>query len=156
MIYDSHPTYPHHDHLPYSHEPLKGIYVFQRLLTTLLLVPVWVAYYALAPRSARPRPSWSLRQIVYVNFTRRIYKVTEVAGVTFGTRNPGEEPPHGSLKETTFEWVDPLPENLRTGVVKSEPEVPFKKVGVFVWRREVPAGYAQPSGECFVQLCLQP
>lgn len=133
MLYDNHPPHPHHAHLPFSHEPLKAIYVFQRLLTTLLLVPVWTTYYALAPRSRRPCASWSLKQIVFVNFTRRVCKVTEVAGVTWGTRNPEEEPSQASLSETVFEWIPPLPEHLRTGIVNYRPGNEFKRVGNFVW-----------------------
>ncbi|KAJ8482386.1 hypothetical protein ONZ45_g14961 [Pleurotus djamor] len=137
MIYDSTPCYEHHSHLVFAREPFKSLYVFQRLLTTLLLVPVWTLYYAVLPRSYRPRPSWSLKQIIFVNFTRRIYKVTEVAGVTWSTRNPESEPTPDELKETRFEWIDPLPKELRFGVVASEGDrVPFKRVGAFIWPKE--------------------
>src|SRR6266851_1031781 len=61
-MYDKTPVYPHQHHLPFAHEPLKSIYVFQRLLTTILLVPVWATYYSVFPRSFRPRPSWSISQ----------------------------------------------------------------------------------------------
>lgn len=128
--------YAHYTHLPYAHEPWKSLYVFQRLFTTLALVPFWVLYYVLIPRRYRPRASWSLRQIINVNFTRRIYKITEVAGVTWGTREPDTEPRTGSLHETRFEWVEPLPKDLRTGIVISE--VPFKKVGCYVWPKVCP------------------
>ncbi|GLB39803.1 putative steryl acetyl hydrolase [Lyophyllum shimeji] len=130
--------YPHHAHLPYSREPLKSLYVSQRILTTLALVPWWVLCYAIVPRSHRPRASWSLRQIVNVNFTRRIFKITEVAGVTYGTRDPEEAPAEGELRETRFEWVEPLPEHLRTGVVVVNGVVPFKRVGCYVWPKEPP------------------
>lgn len=133
-IYDVHPVYHHQSHLFWAYEPWKSIYVFQRLLTTLLLVPVYVVTYALLPRRFRPRPSWALKQIVIVNFYRRIYKVTEVAGVTWGTRNPAEECDNGSLKETRFEWVPALSGDVLSGVVVDE-EVPCKRVGTFVWPR---------------------
>lgn len=128
--------YAHHKHLPYSHEPWKSLYVFQRLLTTITLVPFWVFYYSLLPRNYRPRSSWSLQQIINVKFTRRIYKITEVAGVTWGTRDPESEPPAASLSETRFEWTEPLAQNLRTGIVVGE--VPFKKVGCYIWPKDVP------------------
>lgn len=128
--------YPHHAHLPYCREPLKSLYVSQRMLTTLALAPYWVLYYSIVPRSYRPRESWSLRQIINVNFTRRIYKITEVAGVTYGTRDPESAPAQGSLKETRFEWVEPLLEPLRTGVANGD--VPFKRVGCYVWPKEAP------------------
>ncbi|TFK31720.1 Alpha/Beta hydrolase protein [Crucibulum laeve] len=135
-IYDKNPPYPHYDHLPYAKEPWKSYYVWQRLFTTLLMCPIWATYYLIIPRRYRPRASWNIRQIINVNFTRRIYKVTEVAGVTWGTRDPTTAPPENSLKETRFEWVDPLPENLRTGIVNDG--VPFTKVGCYVWPKEVP------------------
>ena len=135
MLYDKNPPYPHYEHLPYAQEPWKSLYVLQRLATTLAMVPWWATYYTVMPRSVRPRSSWNLRQIVYVNFTRRIFKVTEVAGVTWGTRDPTAEPSDAMLKETTFEWVEPLPEKYRLGIVK-EGNVPFTRVGCFVWPRE--------------------
>ncbi|PPQ97284.1 hypothetical protein CVT26_006677 [Gymnopilus dilepis] len=134
MIYDKNPPYPHYDHLRFAKEPLKSIYVFWRLFTTLALVPIWVTYYALIPRRYRPRASWNLRQIVNVMFTRRIYKVTEVAGVTWGTRDPSVAPDERLLRETRFEWVKPLPEKYRTGIVKDH--VPFTDVGCFVWPKK--------------------
>ena len=135
MIYDKNPPYPHYDHLPYAKEPWKSLYVFSRLFTTLALVPFWVLYYAVLPRRYRPRASWNLRQIVNINFTRRIYKVTEVAGVTWGTRDPTVAPDEKSLQETRFEWVEPLKEKWRTGIVQSK--VPFTRVPCYVWPKVV-------------------
>ena len=132
------PPFAHYAHLPYARQPWKFLYVVQRLITTLALVPFWVIYYLLLPRSYRPRPSWSIRQIVYVNFTRRIYKITEVAGVTWGTQPPDFEPRPNSLKETRFEWFEPLPEKLRSGIVVDV--VPFKRVGCYIWPKTVPPG----------------
>ena len=136
-MYDKTPVYSHQQHLPWAHEPLKSIYVFQRILTTILLVPLWVIYYSALPRSSRPRPSWSITQIVVVKFTKRIYKVTEVAGVTWGTRDPTLEPNEKSLKETHFVWVPPLPPDLCTGIVNDD-QVLRQKVGTFVWPKISP------------------
>ncbi|KAI0916021.1 hypothetical protein AcV5_003475 [Taiwanofungus camphoratus] len=130
--------YGYQEHMPFARQPFKAIYVAQRIITTLLMVPFWILYYAILPRRYRPRKSWSLKQIVAVNFTRRIYKVAELAGVTWGTRNPNEPCDNRKLKETRFEWIDPLPENLRTGIVVDK-QVEFKKVGVFIWPKECPA-----------------
>jgi hypothetical protein len=138
-MYDKTPVYPHQQHLPWAHEPLKSIYVFQRLLTTILLVPLWAIYYSILPRSFRPRPSWSITQIVVVKFTKRIYKVTEVAGVTWGTRDPTLEPNEKSLKETRFVWVPPLPRDLCTGIVNDDQVLP-QKVGTYVWPKLAPPG----------------
>ncbi len=140
MLYDKNPSYNHYSHLPYSREPWKSLYVLQRLFITLLLVPIWTIKYLVLPRRFRPRESWSLRQIVYVKFTRRIYKVTEVAGVTWGTRDPTTAPDEGSLRDTTFVWVEPLAERFRTGIlgpggnsVTGEERVSYVKVGCYIW-----------------------
>ena len=119
-------------HLPFAHEPWKTLYVAQRLTTTLLLVPIWATYYLLMPRSSRPRKSWSIKQIIAVRFTRRVHKVTEMAGVVWGTRDYTKEPKQSSLKETRFQWIEPLPKELRKGVVDDK-EVPCARVGTFVW-----------------------
>ncbi|KAG7090791.1 hypothetical protein E1B28_009875 [Marasmius oreades] len=146
MLYDSTPQYEHFAHLPHAKEPFKGLYVFQRLFTTLLLVPYWTLYYLLLPRSYRPRPSWSIRQIIFVNFTRRISRVTEVAGVNWDTRDPDEEPDHDKLKETRFEWAPPLEQRLRSGVVVDRyGRVPFKRVGTYVWPKERPVAVMDPK-----------
>jgi hypothetical protein len=136
-MYDKTPVFPHQQHLPFAHEPLKSIYVFQRLLTTLLLVPFWLIYYSILPRSFRPRPSWSITQIVVVKFTKRIYKVTEVAGVTWGTRDPTQEPDAKSLSETRFAWVPPLPDELCTGIVNDD-QVQRQRIGTFIWPMILP------------------
>jgi hypothetical protein len=136
MLYDKNPPYPHYDHLPYAKEPWKSLYVLQRLVTTLAMVPWWVSYYTVMPRSVRPRSSWNILQCIYVNFIRRIFKVTEVAGVTWGTRDPTSEPSDTLLRETTFEWAEPLREDLRTGILKDGLAAPWTKVGTFVWPRK--------------------
>ena len=125
--------------MPFARQPLKGIYVAQRMFTTLVMVLWWALYYSIMPRSRRPRQSWSLKQIICVNFTRRIYKVTELAGVTWGTRNPEKACKNESLKETRFEWIDPLPEELRSGIVVDS-QAQCKRVGVFIWPKDAPQG----------------
>ncbi|KZT01224.1 alpha/beta-hydrolase [Laetiporus sulphureus 93-53] len=137
--------YHYQQQMPFARQPLKAIYVVQRMFTTLLMVPFWVVFYAIIPRRYRPRESWSIKQIVAVNFTRRIYKVTELAGVTWGTRDPEETCDNRTLKETRFEWVDPLPEDLRTGIVTDD-QVPLKRVGVFVWPKNSDQGIAHAEG----------
>jgi hypothetical protein len=56
--------------------------------------------------------------------------------MTWGTRPPDFEPRPSSLKETRFEWVEPLPEKLRSGIVVDV--VPFKRVGCYIWPKTVP------------------
>jgi hypothetical protein len=131
-IYDVHPVYPHQADMPYSHEPYKTLYVWQRLLTTVFLVPLWALGYLFRVPSYRPRRSWALKQLVIVNFYRRVYRVVEVAGVTWGTRDPTLECDSRDLKETRFEWIPALRDSLQTGVVV-DAEVPCTRVGTFVW-----------------------
>jgi len=134
-MYDKHPVYPHHAGLFWAYEPYKTIYVLQRILTTLILVPCWVIYYGVMPRNRRPRPSWTIPQIVVVKFMKRIGKVVEVAGVTWGTHDPTVEPDKSKLKETRFEWASPLPEDLKTGIV-DDAMVECKPVGMYVWPKD--------------------
>jgi hypothetical protein len=146
-LYDKHPTYAHHEDLFWAHEPYKTIYVLQRILTTVLLVPCWVLYYGILPRRFRPRPSWSISQIVVVKFMKRIGKVVERAGVTWGTRDPTQAPDEATLKETRFVWASPLPDDLRTGIVDDE-VVPCKPVGMYVWPKDLhPSVRARKSVE---------
>lgn len=55
-----------------------------------------------------------------------------MAGVVWGVRDHTKEPAQSSLKETRFQWIDPLPKELQKGVV-NDAEVPCVKVGTFVW-----------------------
>lgn len=126
------PPHPYASHLPFAYEPWRTLYVAQRLTTTLLLVPLWVAYYLVLPRSSRPRESWSIKQIVAVRFTRRVHKVTEMAGVVWAVRDNTQEPKQSSLKETRFQWIDPLPAELQKGVVNDK-AAECIRVGTFVW-----------------------
>lgn len=126
------PPHPHSSHLPFAHEPWKTLYVAQRLITSLILVPVWATYHIVVPRSWRPRESWSVKQVLAVRFTRRIHKVTEMAGVVWGVRDHTQEPERSSLKETRFQWAEPLPQEHRRGIVDDQ-EVPCMRVGMFVW-----------------------
>lgn len=68
-----------------------------------------------------------------------MYKVTELAGVTWGTRDSDAPCANGSLKETRFDWAEPLLEDYRSGVIV-DPEVPFKRVGMFIWPKVKPPG----------------
>ncbi|KAH9970334.1 hypothetical protein BJV74DRAFT_867212, partial [Russula compacta] len=72
------------------------------------------------PRSYRPCLSSSIIQAVVIKFTKRLYKVTEVAGVIWRARGPTHEPDEISLKETPFSWVPPFPDGLCTGIVNDD------------------------------------
>jgi hypothetical protein len=127
---------------PYRSQPWKSLYVGQRIFTTLLLVPFWALYYSIFPK---PRPSWSLRQLIFVKFTRRVYKVTEVAAVSWSTRDPESAFPDDSLRETRFEWAPALKEEVTTGIILN-PKVKPNSVGMFVWpkHKPIPEGGTPP------------
>jgi len=55
-----------------------------------------------------------------------------MAGVVWGVRDHTKEPAQSSLKETRFQWIDPLPKELQKGVV-NDAEAHCVKVGTFVW-----------------------
>lgn len=59
--------------------------------------------------------------------------MTEVAGVTWGTKDPTVAPDPSTLKETDFVWAKPLDEKSRTGLLKQEKIPEFTKVGTYVW-----------------------
>jgi len=61
----------------------------------------------------------------------------KVAGITWGTCNPEVEPLKSILKESQFEWMDLLMEDLRSGIVVDD-RVPFKRVGCYVWPKTAP------------------
>jgi hypothetical protein len=131
---ETHRASPLFDQMPYAKEPWKTAYVGQRLITTLFLVPWWATYYSMFP-SRRPRESWSIKQVISVKFTKRVYRVTELAGVTWGVRDPDKACSQRKLKETRFEWAEPLPEAFRSGVIVDD-EVPFKRVGMYIWSKK--------------------
>ena len=64
--------YTYQADMPYARQPFKAIYVFQRLFTSIVMCAWWAVYYSIMPRSRRPRPSWTIKCILSVNFTRRI------------------------------------------------------------------------------------
>lgn len=130
--------YPHYAHLPYAREPWKTLYVIQRILTTMALVPYWFLKYSLLPRSYRPRPSWSIAQVLTVYSIRHIHRISEVAGVTWGTRDPQTAPDKRRLKSTRFQWIEPLPAHLRTGILGGSHSVPFCRVGAYAYPKEIP------------------
>lgn len=60
--------------------------------------------------------------------------MTEVAGVTWGTRDPAVAPHLSLLKETDFAWAEPLDEKFRTGILKEGSNIPpFNMVGCYIW-----------------------
>lgn len=112
------------------HQPFKGLYILQRTLSTLLLVPYWVIKYYRA--SSRPRPTWTLSETVFVVALRRMMRINEATGVMLECTNKGEEVDGKSLKETSFVWLPPIEDSLIKGTAKSEAVKPTRIPG-YVW-----------------------
>jgi len=111
-------------------QPFKGLYILQRALSTLLLVPYWVIKYCRA--SSRPRPTWTLSETVFVMALRRMMRINEATGVMLECTDKAEEVDDRSLKETSFVWLPPIEGPLIKGTAKSEAVKPTRIPG-YVW-----------------------
>lgn len=118
---------------PYSSPRLlKWLYCTHRVGSSLALLPYWAIKYALGKR---PRPSWSIRETLLIDFTRRVSAISDQAGVQHATRDPTEEPKRDSLKETRFEWAPGIAGDLCCGVLDDCEVHPLERVGTFIWER---------------------
>ncbi|GAA5981776.1 hypothetical protein JCM10908_004605 [Rhodotorula pacifica] len=132
---------------PYSSPRLlKWFYCTHRVSSSLALLPYWAIKYALGKR---PRPSWSIRETLLIDFTRRVSAISDQAGVQHAVRDPKREPKRDELKETRFEWAPGISGDLCCGVLDDEEVKPLDKVGTFVWERaeDVQADYSMINGK---------
>ena len=51
--------HPYQADMPYAKQPLKAIYVFQRLFTSIVMCVWWATYYSIIPRRHRQRNRFS-------------------------------------------------------------------------------------------------
>lgn len=130
---------------------LYYLFVAFRLLSTVLLLPLWTLLCTLRIKR-RPRPSWSSPQCALIEFNRRIAGLADLAGLRWGVRDPSAEPsPSEHLRETRFEWVEGLTWEAVTGVLFDQYVGPTDAVGCFVWERGSAAGESvEQLGEGFV------
>ncbi|EIN12044.1 alpha/beta-hydrolase [Punctularia strigosozonata HHB-11173 SS5] len=102
----------------YRRQPLKGIFLFYQLFTTLLFrVPTW-ALISLYPKW-RPRPSWSITRCIYIRLWRHLFHVGNKVGKL------GKTPDHLAIVSgigVKGIWVEPAPE-LIVGEVKEWADV---------------------------------
>ena len=72
------------------HQPIKSVYwLFELLATALIRAPLWILFAV--PPSQRPRRSWTIKRVVWVNFIRRLWAAEFRAGP------PIKEPDHRSI-----------------------------------------------------------
>ena len=132
---------------PYNSPRLmKWFYCTHRVGSSLALLPYWAIKYALGKR---PRPSWSLKETLLIDFTRRVSAICDQAGVQHAVRDPTKEPKRDELKETRFEWVPGISGETCCGVLDDEEVKPLEKVGTFIWERaeDVRADYSMLNGK---------
>lgn len=132
---------------PYNSPRLmKWFYCTHRVGSSLALLPYWAIKYALGKR---PRPSWSLKETLLIDFTRRVSAICDQAGVQHAVRDPTKEPKRDGLKETRFEWIPGISGETCCGVLDDEEVKPLEKVGTFIWERaeDVRADYSMLNGK---------
>lgn len=115
-------------------QPFKGLYILQRTLSTLVLVPYWTIKYSRA--SSRPRRTWTLSETVYVMALRRMMRINEVTGIMLECTDKTEEVDDSSLQETSFVWLPPIEDHLVEGAAKSE-DVKSTRIPGYAWPRGI-------------------
>lgn len=121
-------------------QPFKGLYILQRALSTLLLIPYWTIKYSLA--SARPRETWTLGEAVWVMVLRRMMRINEATGIMLEWTDKTKEVDDRSLQETSFVWLPPVENLLVRGTAKSGDVKPAKIPG-YVWPRGTNLGESE-------------
>lgn len=111
-------------------QPFKGLYILQRVLSTLVLIPYWTIKYSRA--SARPRQTWTLSETVWVMALRRMMRINEATGIMLECTDKTKEADNSSLQETSFVWLPALENHLVRGAAKSGDVQPVEIPG-YVW-----------------------
>ncbi|KAF8893844.1 Alpha/Beta hydrolase protein [Infundibulicybe gibba] len=90
----------------FRHQPLKGLYLTYQLFSTLFVrIPLWVLLSI--PRSRRPRKTWSIKRVFWVNMIRHVLALPNRTGPLVTT------PSHLAITpgvDVNGIWVDPVPE----------------------------------------------
>jgi hypothetical protein len=111
-------------------QPFRGLYILQRALSTLVLIPYWmIKHYR---TSARPRQTWTLSETVCVMVLRRMMRINETTGIMLECTDKTREVDDRSLRETSFVWLPPVEDSLVQGTAKSEDVGPIRVPG-YVW-----------------------
>lgn len=111
-------------------QPFKGLYILQRVLSTLMLIPYWTIKYCRA--SARPRKTWTLSETIWVRVLRRIMRINEATGIMLECTDKTKEMDDRSLRETSFVWLPACGDLLVRGAAKSE-DVKAVRVPGYIW-----------------------
>jgi hypothetical protein len=132
---------------PITHyQPFKGIYIFFRLASLVVLVPSWAIYYSAFPR---PRKSWTLKETISVRLIRWIMPINAQCGTSPLRTNKTREVPQKELKETSFLKLEPVENSLVRGSAHDD-SVPVVRVPAYVW----PKGADLQSGDGLVGLWI--
>lgn len=111
-------------------QPFKALYIAQRTLSSLALIPFWYLKYLHV--SARPRTSWTALEAVVVRFIRRMIYMNEATGIMLDRTDKTKQVDDSTLKETSFVWLDAVDESLVHGIAKNEDVKPVRIPG-YIW-----------------------
>ncbi|KAJ7210018.1 Alpha/Beta hydrolase protein, partial [Mycena pura] len=109
-------------------QPLKGIYITLRLLALIPLVPAW----AIASVFLRPRPSWIFAECVVIRIIRWVMPLNVQCGLSPQSTDKTREVPQEELKETSFVWLEPVPDSLIVGIAADDRVKPVRIPG-YIW-----------------------
>ena len=111
-------------------QPFKGLYILQRVLSTLILIPCCTIKYCRT--SARPRQTWTLNETSRMMMLQRIMWINEVTGIMLECTDKTKEMDPRSLQETSFVWLPPVEDPLANGTAKCEDVKPARIPG-YLW-----------------------
>ncbi len=117
--------------------PLNYLRLVYEFMVVLVCLPFNFLYFAILPKK-RWRRSWSLLEAALMPAIKRIMAAFDLCGFKVSGRDTGAEPVHWWLRlrhGAEFEWVPPLEQGLRSGVV-DDPAVEHTSVGMFSWKKE--------------------
>lgn len=118
---------------PYDVQPLKAVYITGRLLSLGALLPVWT----ISSIVSRPRASWTVKEAVMTNMIRWLMPLNAQCGISPLVLDKTKEVPQHELKETSFVWLDPVPDEFITGIAKDD-KVKAVRIPGYVWPKGKP------------------
>ncbi|KAJ6546645.1 Alpha/Beta hydrolase protein [Mycena vulgaris] len=109
-------------------QPLKGIYITLRLLALIPLIPAW----AIISVFSRPRASWTIVECVAIRLIRWVMPLNAQCGLSPQSTDKTREVPQKELKETSFVWLEPIPDSLVVGIAADDRVKPVRIPG-YIW-----------------------
>lgn len=108
--------------------PLKGIYITLRLLALIPLIPAW----AITSVFSRPRASWTIAECVVIRLIHWVMPLNAQCGLSPQSTDKTREVPQKELKETSFVWLEPIPDSLIVGIAADDKVKPVRIPG-YIW-----------------------